>query len=534
MTEQAKKLKKEKFDDIELKEEMKVPHTYVIIVTLMIIASICSYIIPGGQYERVQKKYAGVGTREVVVPNSFKSVKSEPQNAWNMIGSVMKGLKHHAATDIIFFILLIGGAFGIVTETRAVEAALSRLVKLLQNREMLVIPVVMLAFSFGGASFGMCEETIPFVAMVVPLALELGYDSITGVAMVYVGAMIGFAAAFLNPFTVGIAQGIAGIKPFSGMSYRLGIWVFLTFFSIVWVMRYAKKIKADPTKSSMYDEDRKRLAQEFHQNKDKNGNKTAEELEFTFGRKAVLVFIFVAFSFIVYGAKFWGWYIDEMVAVFLTVGILSGLVTRLKLNDMASSFSKGCSEIANAAIIVGFARAILVILSDAKVMDTILHSVSKLVAGLPPVISVQCMYVFQTLTNFFVPSGSGQAALTMPIMTPLADMVGVTRQTAVLAYQFGDGFTNMIIPTSAVTIAVLGMARVPWGKWARWMLPLTISYFTIGAILLVPPVLTGWTGEAKVVKPKAAVIKTVEEVKVKVVEQIDAVKKPAEKNDVAE
>jgi uncharacterized ion transporter superfamily protein YfcC len=509
--------------------QLQVPHTYVIIFFLMIIASILSYIIPGGEYERVKKNYAGVGTREVVVPGSYRSVKSQPQNGWNMIGSVMKGLKHHAATDIVFFILLIGGAFGIVTETRAVEAALSRLVKLLQNREILVIPAVMLAFSFGGASFGMCEETIPFVAMVVPLALELGYDSITGAAMVYVGAMIGFAAAFLNPFTIGIAQGIAGIKPFSGMTYRLFIWVFLTAFSIIWVMRYAKKIKADPEKSLMYHEDRKRLALEFHKNSSDNQGITTdnqagsqEKLQFTLGRKAVLLLIFGAFSFIVYGAKYWGWYIDEMVAVFLSVGILSGLVTRLKFNDMASSFSKGCSEIANAAIIVGFARAVLVILSEARVMDTILHSVSKLVSGLPPVISVQCMYLFQTLTNFFVPSGSGQAALTMPIMTPLADMVGITRQTAVLAYQFGDGFTNMIIPTSAVTIAVLGMARIPWGKWARWMLPLTICYFLIGSLLLVPPVLTGWTGEPQAVKPGEAVIKQVEEVEMKVVKQIDA------------
>jgi len=250
-------------------------------------------------------------------------------------------------------------------------------------------------------------------------------------------------------------------------------------------MKYAAKIKANPKLSSMYELDlkRKNIAKENNEN-----------LEFTTSKKIVLLLIVIAFIMIIYGAIELGWYIDEMVAVFLSLGIISGLVTRLPLNNMAESFSKGCADISNAAIIVGFARAVLVILEDGMVMDTILYTVSNTVSGLPPFISVQCMYLFQTLANFFVPSGSGQAALTMPIMAPLADMVGVTRQTAVLAYQFGDGFTNMIIPTSAVTIAVLGMGGVPWGKWAKWLLPLMVIYFLLGSLFLIPPVLWGWVG----------------------------------------
>lgn len=464
---------------------IRVPHTYVIIFCLMIAASIATAFIPGGAYDRVSREYPGIGIREVVVPDSFKPVKSVPQGPWDLMNSVMKGLKHHSAMDVVFFILLIGGAFGIVTETKAVEAALAGLVKKLSGKEIFVIPAVMFAFSIGGATFGMCEETIPFVAMVVPMALRLGYDSITGIAMVYVGAMIGFATAFLNPFTIGIAQGIAQIKPFSGLGYRLGIWIFFTLFTIIWVMRYARKIKANPESSLVFDLDearRRAAAAEI------------DHPEFGPSRMAVLLIIAAGFGAIIYGAIQLGWYIDEMVAIFLTIGILSGLVTRLPLNIMAESFSRGCSDIANAAVTVGFARAVLVLLDEARVMDTILHGVSGIVGDLPKVVSIQCMYVFQTLTNFFVPSGSGQAALTMPIMSPLADAVGLTRQTAVLAYQFGDGFTNMIIPTSAVTIAVLGMGGVPWGRWARWMLPLTIVYFILGALFLIPPVLMGWQG----------------------------------------
>ena len=477
--------------------KFEVPHTYVIIFFLMIFACFASYILPGGHYDRV-KKEVKVGpstmTKNILIAESYKDVDSVPQNPWKMINAVMKGLKDHSAVDIIFFILLVGGAFGIITETKAVEGALSRLVVVLNNREFLVIPAVMIAFSLGGATFGMCEETIPFVAMVVPMAVRLGYDSITGVAMVYIGAMIGFASAFLNPFTVGIAQGIAGIPVFSGFSYRILIWFLFTAISIFWVMNYGRKIKKDPKLSLVYEIDKKRFGSGTTSGGDKSDSKIHSELPFNLGHKLVLIIITLGFAAIIYGAIKLGWYIDEMVAIFLIVGIFSGLVTRLPFNKMAEGFSKGCAGLANAAILVGFARAVLVILQEAKVMDTILHYVSGVVGSLPPVISVQFMYLFQTMTNFFVPSGSGQAALTMPLMAPLADMVGVTRQTAVLAYQFGDGFTNMIIPTSAVTIAVLGMAGVPWGKWARWILPLIVVYYIVGALLLVPPTLIGWNG----------------------------------------
>ncbi|MCK5684077.1 YfcC family protein [bacterium] len=468
-------------------ENFPIPHTYVIVFSLIIMAGIATYLIPGGKYQKKNITYkinGVVKSRNVIDPVSYKKVSSVPQNPWLTIKSIMEGMKHHDTVGIIFFILIIGGAFGIVTKTRAVEAALAGLVTKLGNKEKLIIPSVMIAFSIGGATFGMCEETIPFIAMVVPMAMKLGYDSITGVAMVYIGAMIGFATAFLNPFTVGIAQGIAQIKIFSGFGYRFGLWIFFTGFTIFWVMRYAAKVKANPESSLMYELDKKK----------KESNKHSDTPEFNIGRKLVLIMIAIAFLLIIYGAIKLDWYIDEMVAIFFSLGIISGLINRLPLNTMAESFAKGCSDIANAAIIIGFAKTVLVLLENGKVMDTILHSVSTVVGKLPAILSIQCMYIFQTLTNFFVPSGSGQAALTMPIMAPLADMVNITRQTAVLAYQFGDGFSNMIIPTSAVTIAAIGMAGIPWGKWAKWIFPLMVIYFILGALLLIPPTLLMWNG----------------------------------------
>ncbi|MEW6710534.1 MAG: TIGR00366 family protein [Candidatus Riflebacteria bacterium] len=466
----------------------KVPHTLVIIFSLIIIAALVTYFVPGGKFQRIEKQVQMgpvTETREVVVPGSYAQAPAVPQSPWTVLKAIMKGMRHHSAVDIIFFILLIGGAFGVVTETRAVEASLSGLVKFLGSNEKAVIPVVMLVFSLGGASFGMCEETIPFVAMAVPLALKLGYDSITGVAMVYLAAMIGFATAFLNPFTVGIAQGIAELKPFSGIGFRFVLWLFFTAVTIAWVMRYAARIKADPESSPVFDLDEKRRHEVLQ---------ATETEKLTGGRIMVLLTIALGFSAIIYGAIKLGWYIDEMAAMFIAIGIISGLVVRMAPSDIASAFIKGSSEICGAAIMVGFARTVLILLEDGGVMDTILNSVSGFVGGFSAMISVQLMYVFQSLTNFFVPSGSGQAALTMPIMVPLADLLGITRQTAVLAYQFGDGFNNVIIPTSAVTIAALGIAGVPWERWARWVAPLIGVYYILGAIALAGAAAYGWTG----------------------------------------
>ncbi len=250
-------------------------------------------------------------------------------------------------------------------------------------------------------------------------------------------------------------------------------------------MRYAARVKADPELSPVYDLDEPRRHAV---------SEAAQSEKLTRSRMAVLAIIAIGFAIIIYGAIKLGWYIDEMASMFLAIGLLSGLVVRMAPSMIASSFVKGCSEICGAAIMVGFARAVLVILDDGGIMDTILFKVSGFVGNFPAIISVQVMYVFQTLTNFFVPSGSGQAALTMPIMAPLSDLLGITRQTAVLAYQFGDGFTNVIIPTSAVTIAALGMGGVPWERWARWVLPLIVLHFILGAIALMGAVMVGWTG----------------------------------------
>ncbi|UCD38715.1 MAG: putative basic amino acid antiporter YfcC, partial [Fidelibacterota bacterium] len=343
----------------------------------------------------------------------------------------------------------------------------------------------MLLFSLGGAVFGMSEETIPFVLIFVPLAMRLGYDSITGVAIPFVGAGAGFAGAFLNPFTVGVAQGIAEVPLFSGLSYRFVCWLVVTAAAIAYVMIYAAKVKAAPEKSPTHAEDEEKRSSLEAGQSDEFSGMTRQD-------KAVLLTFAAGMVVLVYGVLRHGWYIEEIAAVFLVTGLAVGIVGRLPAGIITESFLGGAKDLVGTALIIALARAILVVARDGHIVATILHSLSSVVEGFHPIISSQLMFGVQTVLNFFVPSGSGQAALTMPIMAPLSDLVGVTRQTAVLAFQFGDGFSNLIIPTSAVTMGVLTLGGIPWERWARWILPLEGIYLVIGCLLLIPPYLLGW------------------------------------------
>jgi uncharacterized ion transporter superfamily protein YfcC len=346
----------------------------------------------------------------------------------------------------------------------------------------------MIIFSLGGATIGMSEETILFVMMFVPLALALGYDSITGVAMVFVGAGAGFAAAFLNPFTVGVAQGIAELPYPSGMLYRVFAWAVITAAAIAVVMRHARQVKRDPASSPTFalDEERRR---EGHMGAD---FAALAATPFSRAQRVILVLLAVVMVVAGLGATFRDWYIVEIAAIFLGYSIVVGALARLGPEGFVATFIKGAGELVGVALVVALARGVLVVAEAGGLIDPVLFVVSGAIGALPSVFGAQLMFLIQTVINFFVPSGSGQAALTMPVMAPLADLIGVTRQTAILAFQFGDGFSAMIHPTSAVLLGVLGAARIPWPVWARWVLPLQLVFLLLGLLLLVPPVLFHW------------------------------------------
>ena len=312
----------------------------------------------------------------------------------------------------------------------------------------------------------------------------MGYDRITGMCIPYVAATTGFAGAMLNPFTVGIAQSFSELPAFSGIEYRTGVWVTSTVIAIVFVMWYARRIKKNPELSPTYEEDKIARANLQHL-KESNAALTT-------GQQLVLTLLVAGMALIVFGVLKWEWYIDEIAAVFLGMGILAGIFARMNTTDIADAFVAGAKDMVSTAILVGLARAIVVLATDAKIIDTILNALAAPLAGLPTLVSAYAMLLVQIIINFFVTSGTGQAALTIPIMASLGDLVGITRQTTVLIYQFGNGFSDMIFPTSSVLIGCLGMAGIPWSKWARWVLPLQIAFLVFCVLAITPAVIMKW------------------------------------------
>jgi uncharacterized ion transporter superfamily protein YfcC len=461
-------------------KKIKVPNTLIIVFSVAILTTVMTWIIPGGEYDYIEKD-----NRQVAVPGSFHYVDRVPQGIGALLTAPLKGINE--VSYIIGFVLVIGGVFSIIAKTGAINAAIHAIARAhvrKPGRDKILIPLVMILFSLAGATFGMSEEVIPFVLIFIPLARNLGYDSITGVAMCYVAAHIGFAAAFINPFTLGIAQGIAELPSLSGIEYRIFVWIAITMFAILFVMRYAVRIKNNPEMSPVYVLDREYWSDDT--------TPDIESEKMTAPQKAVLFLFGGTMIGLIYGVMRYEWYVTEIGGLFLGLGIASAFIGRIKLNDIAVSFINGAKDLVGPALIIGFARGILIIAQDGEIVDTILHWLSEAISIGHPVFSAHLMFVTQSCINFFIPSASGQAALTMPIMAPLSDLVGITRQTAVLAYQLGDGFTNMIVPTAPVLMGVLGLSKIPWEVWARWMLPYQVMLFILGLLILIPPVLFEW------------------------------------------
>jgi uncharacterized ion transporter superfamily protein YfcC len=391
-----------------------------------------------------------------------------------------------AASDIIAFVFLVAGAFGIVQKTGAIQAFLEKVIAfgLAKPRfKQLIVPLLITLFSLGGATFGMAEEVLVFVMLTIPLARALGYDTVVGIAIPFIGAGVGFAGAFINPFTVGIAQGIAQLPPGSGFHYRLVCWVVFTVAAILFVGLYTHKLEKDPSRSVLHG-----LASKWEDAVEQ------ERLEMTGSRVAVLALLVASLVLLVYGVQEWGWYIEEIAGLFLGMGLLASVMGRLSAEDTVKAFSHGAADVVMAALIIGFSRGLLVIAEDGAIIDTILHGMAGLAEGLTPTASVLVMFFFQSFLNFFVPSGSGQAALTMPLMAPLSDLLGLQRQVAVLAFQFGDGISNLVIPTSGITMGLLEIGGIPFDRWFRFCFPLVIVLSLLACLLLVLPVAVfSWT-----------------------------------------
>lgn len=462
-------------------KKIKLPHTLVLIYFMVVLTVIATWVVPGGEYKRVEKD-----GRTIPVADSFRLTARQPQGLAALFISPIRGFVE--ASNIIIFVLIMGGIFAVIQKTGAINAMIHYLaLKFGASKTLrtLLIPTIMGVFSLGGAVFGMCEETMPFILVFVPLALSLGYDTIVGVAIPFVGAASGFAGAFFNPFTVGIAQGIAGLPLYSGIGYRLVIWALGTAIAIFVVMRYASRVLKNPGISLTYEADLERR-KSFQL--DVVGQEKVRILK---THKFVLAIFLGGMGLLVFGILRYKWYINEIAGLFLALGILSGIAGRISADELAKSFVEGAKDMMNTALIIGCARAILVVAMDGKIMDTTLFYMAKAISNFHPVLSSQLMFLCQCVINFFVHSGTAQAALTMPIMAPLGDLVGITRQTAVFAFQLAE-YINPVLPTSGVTMGVLGLARLRWEKWARWILPLLVLWVLFALLSLILPVLIHW------------------------------------------
>lgn len=461
--------------------KLKLPNTFVLLFALLALIALSTWFVPGGQYDTVL-----VNGKKVIDPDTFRHVPSNPQGVVALLTAPIKGFVEAAL--IIGFVLLVGGAFNVLHKTEAIDAMIKSVAKA-HSRSQLVrvglIPLFVTLFSIGGATFGMAEEAIPFVLIFIPLALALRYDSVVGVAIPFVGSQVGFATAFLNPFNVGIAQQIAGVPMFSGLGFRFICWLIFTVVTIAFLMVYAARIKADPRQSFTF---------ELDEEKRKTLDLSAFEkfAGMTLQHKLVLWLFAATLGGMIVGVVKYQWYIHEIAALFLVMGVAVGLVARLKADDWVAAFVQGARDMVSTALVIALAKATVVLLRDGHIIDTLLHNLAPWVESSSAIFSAQKMFVIQSVINFFIHSGTGQAALTMPIMAPLADLVGVTRQLAILAFQFGE-LSTPIIPTSGITVGVLTLAGIPYTTWVKAMLKMQLAYFVIAMVLLGVAASIGWS-----------------------------------------
>ena len=455
--------------DKKKKKGLRVPHTYVLIICMIIFVTVLTYIVPAGLYPRVEDPNTG---RNVPDVNAFEFVENTPVGFFEMVQAIPRGMVD--AASISFFVFIIGGSFAMIQATGAIDGGVARFIDKMKNSEKLVIPALMTLFSILGFTIGAAEELIVFVPIACMISRGFGWDDIVGVAMVSTGACAGFAGGMLNPFTTGIAQGIAELPLYSGIGFRTIGYFFFLAVAIFYVMRYAAKVKADPSYSVLHGTERPEL-----------DVKSVEDTPFTTRQKLVLVAVVIGLGIMVYGVLKHGWYTTEIGATFLLIGVAAIFIAGISTRDAANAFVAGAKDIVFGAIVIGLARAILVILQDGQILDSIVFYASSVLEGLPAQVTSLGVFGVTTGLNFLIPSGSGLTSTVVPIMAPLADVVGITRQTACLAVTYGDAFTNQIIPTSGALLGVLAIVNVPYEKWIKYNWKLAAIWTVMGGIFLV-------------------------------------------------
>lgn len=444
-------------NNTKAKVRLSFPNNPTLLILMIVIAALLTYIIPSGEFERVIDDNTG---RTIVAAGTYHSIDSDPASFMDLMKSIYKGMI--SASEIAWFIFVTGGAFGILTKSGAVTAGLNRLVGKYRGKEAVLIALIIIAFAVGGASFGMCEETLPFIAILVPICIKMGYDPLVAAAITMGATYSGYAAGVLNPFNTGVAQGICQLPTFSGMGLRIALGIGCTIILAWHTLSYGKKYKA-----SFNSDDLRKIAKE---------NSVIEERDFNKTDTLILGVLLLTICALVFGVLKYAWYLEEIAALFTIMAFVVGLIYfKGSLNQSVSEFMLGCRDMTSAVILVCFSKSILVILESGGIMDTVVYWISLPLSHAGSLFAAWGMYFAMGIVNFLIPSSSGQAAVVMPIMSSLSDLIGVTRQTAVLAFQAGDGYWNLICPTNAVIMAGLGLAGVSFTEWFKYALPLVLK-----------------------------------------------------------
>ena len=457
--------------------KFKVPHTLVLLFLLMILSLVATWIVPSGAFDTLPTE-SGI---DVVEPGSFQTFdEKEYLPVTSLLTVVPRAFAD--AQGIIFFVLIIGGALAIVRETGVIDAILGKLIERYGASPGPLLFFMMFAFAAASATLGMAEEYIPFAIILVSLSAALRFDAITAIGTMVVGYSIGYGIAITNPFTLIIAQDIAGLPPTSGMGYRIVVFVPLLAIGFHHVWSYAAKIRKDPSEGLLYGLEVPDISREI-----------TDYPPVTLRRQLVLILTLLVLIGIVIGIATQGWYLVELGGIFLGLAIVTGLISGIGTNRTAKIFGNGAAELASTALLIGFARSVGLIMEDGEILHTVVHAVSTPLAGVGSEIAAVGMLLVQSALNFFIPSGSGQAIVSMPLMAPIGDIVGLTRQTTVLAFQLGDGLMNMVVPTNPVLMGILGLAGIPYEKWFRFILPLIIKLLVTCSIILILGVWIGYS-----------------------------------------
>lgn len=460
-------------------KQFKVPHVYAIIFALMVIFAVLTWIVPSGSYQRQE-----VNGREVTVAGTYEQSEKTyideetgdevdlRQGVFDVLQAPTRGIQE--AIEVVAFILIVGGSFQVITKTGAITSGMGRVVRRFKNKDILIIPIAMVLFALGGTSFGMAEETLPFFAIFMPIMMAMGFDSMTAFMVVFVGARTGYIASTINPFNVLIAQGILGIQGNPQLWLRMIAWVVLTAVAITWVVLYARRVKNNPESSITFEDDIAKKV-EFA------ADESALDAEFTGRQKGVLAVFIAGMCLIIWGLVTQGWYMNEISAVFLAMGLLAGVIAGFSQDVIAQEFVAGIADFAFSAIVVGLARGILVIASDGMIIDTILNALATGLGGIPAVLFTTLLYAVENLLAILVPSSSGLAALTAPIFGPLTELMGLNPEAAVWALSMGSATMSLICPTSAILVAGLGVCKIKLGQWWKtvWKFFLVVSLINI-------------------------------------------------------